>query len=179
VKTQYLVGVVLVDEAGRLSNVHLLLQVSVQEYRLHIHVMNRLVPVRGDGEHEAHGLETRHRHEHLFEIHPLTLDVSFGHQARFVTDDGTQLVTFHFVDPLEAYSAVTGKKLGETPSPVGDDGVHLLLHGVLPFRCMLGLLERPRLLSGDCVEFIKVKFTRCIPSIDVLPAAHQGIYLWW
>ena len=129
---QYLGGAVLVDETERLGDVHLLLEVSVGKRRFHIHVMYRPAPVRSNGEHEAHGLEKRHWREHLLKVHPLALDVALGHQARLVTDDGAPLVTFHLVDPLEAYCTVTSRELGEAPSPVGDDGVHLLLHGALP-----------------------------------------------
>lgn len=122
----------LVDEARRLSNVHLLLEISIQECQFHIHVMNRPVQVHSDGEHEPNGLEVCHWCEHLLNVHPLALDISFGHQTRLVVDDGASLVTLQFIDPLEADGVVTGGELTEAPCPIGDDVIHLLLHRVLP-----------------------------------------------
>ena len=50
VKAQHLVLVLAIDEAWRLLDIHLLLELPVQEHRLDIHMVDTLAVVRCNGE---------------------------------------------------------------------------------------------------------------------------------
>jgi hypothetical protein len=106
VLAQNLAVVLSVDEAGRLLHEHRLLDLPVEEGRLHVHVVDLPQVVPGDAQKMSHGHKTCHQCYNFLEVDPLFLHIAFRYQASFVLHHCSVFIALELVDPLEAYHSV-------------------------------------------------------------------------
>jgi hypothetical protein len=82
--------------------VDLLVEVTVEEHSLDIHVMDRPTFAPVECEQEAYCLKASHGSENLVVVDSIALYVAFRHKARLMLDNGVALTMFDLEDPLKA-----------------------------------------------------------------------------
>jgi hypothetical protein len=143
-QTQHLALLVGDGESRRLVHVDLLLQVTVKERQLDVHVVNTPT-LLGSQRKESHGLHPCHGSEGIVEVDFLPLQETSCHQASLVLDDGTNFIPLQLEHPLKGDHAVTTREISKLLGAVLLNCIHLRLHRGTPCRVFLGLYERPRL----------------------------------
>ena len=66
------------DESRRLLHVHFLSELSVEERRLHVQMMDLPAPRRRQRQQQAHGLHARHQRKDFLEVDALALHESLS-----------------------------------------------------------------------------------------------------
>jgi hypothetical protein len=133
------------DESGRLVDVDLLLQVTVEEGGLDVHVVHTPSLLGCQREEETNGLHPCDGRECVVEVDSLLLDKPTTNQTHLVLDHRPGLILLELVDPLKGDGAVADRKIRQHPCPVPLDRIHLLLHRGAPCRVSLRLSEGARL----------------------------------
>jgi hypothetical protein len=64
-----------------LSNIHLLLEIAIEEHTFHVHVMDFSAVVRRHSQHQAHRLQARDGSKHFIVVDRDALDVSLRHES--------------------------------------------------------------------------------------------------
>jgi hypothetical protein len=106
-QVQDLPVVLSVDKAKQLLHEDHLLDLTIEEGRLHVHVVDHPREMSGDAQQEPHELQPHHRREHLLKVDALFLDVSFCHQMSLVLHYRPLFILLELEDPLEVNGTVT------------------------------------------------------------------------
>jgi hypothetical protein len=88
------------DESRRLTDVHFLLQVPIQEHGFHIHVVDLPPFLSRQREEEAHKLHACNQSEDLIEINPFLLHELTCDQPSLMLDDLPCLVPLQLIHPF-------------------------------------------------------------------------------
>jgi hypothetical protein len=129
------------DEAEGLPYVHLLLEVTVEESGLDIHVMDVPPLLGSEREENADGLNANHRRECIIIVNPLLLDEVVCDEPPLVFDHLHSLILLELEHPLQSDRVVASRQVKELPPMVVLDGVHLLLHHGTPVHITLSFGE--------------------------------------
>lgn len=148
------------DEPWWLGHVDLL-EISVQERRFNIHVMNFPATVCRQSEDETHRLEPCHRCEHLLEVHTWTLHVALSDKSGLMLDYVPMLIFLHLINPFEADRTVACRERGESPGVVVIDGLKLFQHRTAPTILAFCLSERCGFFPCHEVQYLVVKQLLC------------------
>jgi hypothetical protein len=128
-------------EAGRLPDIHLFLQVTIEERRLNIHVVDTPPLLGSERKKDADGLDASHRRERVIVVDPFLLAETTRDEPRLVLDHLPCLILLELEHRLQGDQAVVGCQVDELPRMVVLDGVHLLLHCGVPGRVTLSFDE--------------------------------------
>jgi hypothetical protein len=128
------------DEVGRLSDIHLL-QVTVEQRRLDVHVVDVPPLLGSEREKDADGLNASHRSERVIVVDALLLDEPAHDEPRLVLDHLPSLVLLELEHPLQSDRAVACMQVDELSCTVVLDGVHLLVHRGAPGHVTLSFSE--------------------------------------
>jgi hypothetical protein len=77
-----------VREPQKLGNVDLLLDITIEERRFYVEVLEIPLLSSSDRHQDTHRVEERHWTKHLVEVDNLALHIALGNQAIFVLDHG-------------------------------------------------------------------------------------------
>ena len=126
------------SEPWRLPDEDRFRQLTVEEGRFNVQVMDVPVLCCRQSKSQTDRLHARYWCKDLLEIDALALDKASGDEARLVLDNGAELVPFDFVYPLQADRTASWGWIDELPSPVFLDRLHLLQHCSSPVSIALG-----------------------------------------
>ena len=115
-------------ETQRLSDEDRLRQLTVEEGRFYVQVMDVPVLYCCQSQKQSDRLHARYRHKDFFKIDALMLDKVLGDEARLVLDNGTALIPLDLVHPLQADRTASWRWIDELPSLIFLDRLHLLQH---------------------------------------------------
>jgi hypothetical protein len=139
-----MIGLVGVDEAGRLLAVHAFLELAVQERVLDFQLVDRTLTGCGDGEHSADRCGFHHRREGLIKINPRSLIEPANDPASFSPFQCAIRMEFVAVDPFSADDVRSRRSWYQCPRAIPLEGVKFILHGGMP----IWITERGRTLLG-------------------------------
>jgi hypothetical protein len=137
---------------GGLPHVHLLLEVTIVESGLDIHVMDTPPLLGSEHEENADRLDVSHGCERIIVNDPLLLDEATRDEPHLVLDHHPSLVLLELEHPLQSDQAVARRQVDELPRTVVLNGVHLLLHCGTPGHVTLGFGEGARFHSVHQVK---------------------------
>lgn len=109
-----------------MGNVHLLAQLTIEERRLHVHVMDLPLELSGNGKEEHDRVQARDRSKDFIEINPRPLNVPLGDESGIVLEDAAVRVALELEDPLQSDGLVTCRQICQRP------GLILRRPGFLP-----------------------------------------------
>ena len=89
-------------ETRRLSNEERLRQLSVEEGRFYVQVMDAPILRYCQSQQQSDRLHVRYRRKDFLEVDALALDKALGDEARLVLENGAALVPLDLVHPLQA-----------------------------------------------------------------------------
>ena len=113
------------DESWRLVDVDLLLQVTVDEGRLDVHVVGAPALLSCQHEKEMHGLHPCNRCEIIVEVDSLLLHEPACNQSSLMLDDRTGFIFLQLEQSFDDDRTVTGWEVSQLPGPISLNGVHL------------------------------------------------------
>lgn len=128
VKEAYMVGVVGVDEPGRLLAVDVLGEVTMQEGIVHVHLMNWPLACRCDRQNGVNCGCLDHRRERLLKINSRPLREPADHPPCFVAFQAPAGFEFVMEEPLPSDDVGSARVRDKTPCPVLDQRRVLNLH---------------------------------------------------
>ena len=111
-----------------LLNVHFFLEDSIQEGRLHIHLMNSPFVLSCKREYQSYGLQATDRSKHLIIINPNILTITFCNQPCLLSFSFSLDILLCFVHPLDTNGLVLFWKGDEFLCVVLLDGSNFFIH---------------------------------------------------
>jgi len=151
------------DESRRLLHVHFLGELSVEERRLHVQVMDLAAPPGRQSQQQAHVLHARHQRKDFLKVDAFALHESFGDEPRLVPHHLAALVPLHLVDPLEPDRLATDRRVHKLPCAILLHRRHLFQHRRPPALLLLCCGEACRLLCAAQVQLEIVQHTGRLP----------------